>query len=233
MMKTEDQADFLKAEVSELKGLDDFGVFEYFETSDIPSESRRHLLNAIWSYRQKRRPDGTLLKHKSRICADGSQQEDGVDYFDDEIYSPVVQWSTVRLTLLLSSLLGLKSRQIDFIQAFPQAPLDDDVYIRIPQGWKLNQDKQKLEQVPDDPKYCDKSNCIKLARNLYGIKQASKNFYEYVTKGLGSLGFQPSLADPCLWLRKDAMICLYVDDCIIHANNDSIVTDFILKMREK
>ena len=29
------------------------------------------------------------------------------------------------------------------------------------------------------------------------------------------------------------MICLYVDDCIIHANNDSIITDFILKMREK
>ena len=91
MMKIEDQADFLKAEVSKLTGLDDFGVFEYFKTSEISSESRGNLLNAIWSYLLKRRPDSTLLKYKSRVCAEGSQQQDCVDYFDNKIYSPVVQ----------------------------------------------------------------------------------------------------------------------------------------------
>ena len=29
------------------------------------------------------------------------------------------------------------------------------------------------------------------------------------------------------------MICLYEDDCIIHANNDSIITGFIKKMKKK
>ena len=89
-------------------------------------------MNSIWSYRRKSRPDGTLLKHKARICVDGSRQRDGIDYFADEIYSPVCQWSSVRLTLVLASLLGLKMRQIDYLQAFLQAPIDSDVYLRIP-----------------------------------------------------------------------------------------------------
>ena len=76
-------------------GLEDFGVFEYLKIANIPQARRSKLLNAIWSYRRKRRPDGTLLKYKSRICADGSQQRDGINYFADNIYSPVVQWSTV------------------------------------------------------------------------------------------------------------------------------------------
>ena len=87
----------------------------------------------------------------------------------DEIYSPVVQWSTVRVTLLLSKLLNLTSRQIDFIQAFPQAPLEDDVFMKIPQGWTLNDDKTKLKQN-SDPTFKDDKNCIKLKRNLYGTQ---------------------------------------------------------------
>jgi hypothetical protein len=230
MLKTEDKDEFLKVEASELRGLEDFGVFEYFPIGSIPNERRRKLLNAIWSYRRKRRPDGTLLKYKSRMCADGSQQEDGVDFFMDELYSPVVQWSTVRLTLLMAKLLGLVSRQIDYIQAFPQAPLEDDVYMRIPEGWQYDHATGKLKQC-SDPKHKDKSHCIKLKRNLYGVRQASKNFFEHISDGLIKEGFTPSIIDPCLWLRKDCMICLYVDDCIIYANNTSIIDSFITNMR--
>jgi hypothetical protein len=178
MLKTDDCAEFLKVEEKELKGLEDFGVFEYFPISSIPDHRRRRLLNAIWSYRRKRRPDGTLLKYKSRMCADGSQQQDGIDFSLDDLYSPVVQWSTVRLTLLLANLLGLESRQIDYIQAFPQAPLEEDVYMRIPDGWRYDKATDKLQQS-DDPRDKDKSHCIKLKRNLYGVRQASKNFLQF------------------------------------------------------
>ena len=130
-------------------------------------------------------------------------------------------------------MLGLTSKQIDFIQAFPQAPLDDDVYMRIPQGWTYDPSINKLVQVKENPKYRDTEHCIKLRKNLYGCKQASKNFYDHLTKGLGELGFIPSLIDPCLWLRNDCMICLYVDDCICYANNDTVINEFISQMRKK
>jgi hypothetical protein len=93
MMKADDRDTFLQSESKEIQGLIDAGVFSYLPVNDIPPDRRKQLLNAIWSYRRKRRPDGTLLKHKCRICADGSQQRHGIDYWDT--YSPVVQWSTV------------------------------------------------------------------------------------------------------------------------------------------
>jgi len=37
--------------------------------------------------------------------------------------------------LILLALLGLASCQVDYVQAFPQASLDDPVYMCIPQGW--------------------------------------------------------------------------------------------------
>ena len=231
MLRADDSEEFLKVEAGEITGLEDFDVFEYFPIGSIPNDRRRTLLNAIWSYRRKRRPDGSLLKYKSRICADGSQQKDGIDYFANDIYSPVVQWSTVRLTLILSTLLGLKSRQIDYIQAFPQAPLEEDVYMRIPEGWRVDPSTGRLAQVQGDPKFKDKSNCIKLKKNLYGICQASKNFYDYLSDGLIAEGFVPSLVDPCLWLRDDCMICQYVDDCILFANDGSTIDSFITSMR--
>ena len=126
----------------------------------------------------------------------------------------------------------MTSKQIDFVQAFPQAPLNDDVYMRIPQGWTLNEQTNKLTQHAD-PKFRDSVNCIKLKRNLYGCKQASKNFYDHITAGLAAEGFQPSSVDPCLWLRNDCMICLYVDDCVIFANNESIISSFISNMKDR
>eukprot|EP00957_Ditylum_brightwellii_P198754 15149827-Ditylum_brightwellii.AAC.1 len=42
-------------------------------------------------------------------------------------------FTTVRMLLLLSQLKGYKSRQVDYVQAFPQAPLEDEeVFMEIP-----------------------------------------------------------------------------------------------------
>lgn len=59
-------------------------------------------------------------------------QEHGWDYW--EIYAPVVAWSTVRLILVLSALLNLTTRQVDYTQAFLQADLDNPIYMKLPAG---------------------------------------------------------------------------------------------------
>ena len=114
MFKTKDKADFIKAQQSEIEGLEEMNVFAYIKNNMLPDDAK--LLRAVWSYRRKRRPDGTLLKHKARLCADGSQQEKGIDY--EESFAPVVSWSTVCMSLILATLLDLEMRQIDFVQAF-------------------------------------------------------------------------------------------------------------------
>jgi len=84
-------------------------------------------LQAIWSFRRKRAPDWSILKHKARLCPHGGMQEEGVNYW--HTYAPVVNWRTVRLSLILSLLSGLKSRQVDYVAAYTQAPLDCELYI--------------------------------------------------------------------------------------------------------
>jgi hypothetical protein len=64
-------------------------------------------IKAVWSFKRKRAPDGTVTKHKARLCAHGGMQVEGVHFWDK--YSPVVQMNTVRLMMRLSLLLGLKS----------------------------------------------------------------------------------------------------------------------------
>ena len=74
--------------------------------------------------------------------------------------------------------------QIDYLQAFPQAPIDSDVYLRIPWGWKYNPDEKKIDQQLDNSSYNDTNWYIKLKKNVYGTKQAAANFYDYLCKDL-------------------------------------------------
>ena len=181
MLKAEDKDQFLAAQPTEITGLHDANVFHYIKVADIPFSRRKKILNSIWSYRWKHQPNGSLLKHKCRIYADGSQQIYVIDFWDT--YSPVVQWSSVCLMLILSSMLGLATRQVNFVQTFPQAPLEDDVYMQIPPGFAYDPPTHQLKQT-DDPRFKDNQYCIKLKRNLYGCKQASRNWFLFLTKGL-------------------------------------------------
>lgn len=175
MLRAEDSDAFVATQIPEIRGLEDMQVFEYHPASDMPHG--RPLLNAIWSYRRKRRVDGTLLKHKSHICADGSQMQHGIDYW--ESYAPVVHWLTVCLTMVLAALLGLKNRQVDFTQAFVQADLADDVLLRVPQGWCYNSTAGLLEQHTN-PAFTNSSH----KKNLYGVVQASRNWFLVLRQAL-------------------------------------------------
>lgn len=97
--------------------------------------------------------------HNARICADGSQQLLGRDYWGT--LAPVVTWSTLHLLLLLSTILNLKSRQVDYAQASPQADLQDPIYMKLPQGWLYNIHTKSLQQH-SDPKYNETSHFIQL-----------------------------------------------------------------------
>jgi hypothetical protein len=82
----------------------------------------------------------------------GNRQIDGVDVVFDT-YAPVVSWtSMVRLLLILTCVLGLKTAQVDYTAPFVQAKIDEDVYVAMPQG------KLKPGKV------------LKLQRSLYGLK---------------------------------------------------------------
>ena len=149
---------------------------------------------------------------------DGSQQTHGVDY--EHTYSPVVSWSTVRIMLIISVLNNLKTRQVDYVQAFPQASLSEgeNVFMEIPRGYNYE------GATSDD-------YVLKLRKNLYGLKQAAYNWHELLKAGLLKLGFKQSEHEPCLFLKKDITCLLYVDDTLFFSKSDDIIDSHINSLK--
>ena len=118
----------------EMDGLIDSNTFEVVPRSSVPAGNTP--IRAIWSFCHKRLPDWTILKWKACLCHHGGEQEHGVNFW--ETYVPVVTWSTVCLMLILSLFSGLKSLQIDYIQAYTQAPLNCDMYLKVSAGFRVH-----------------------------------------------------------------------------------------------
>ena len=214
-MDAEDKQDFKKAMMKEVEDLTKTHVWKIIKKSDLPPDAR--LIRLIWSFKRKRNSLGELLKHKARLCVHGGMQQKGIDYW--HTYAPVVNWSTVKIVLTLTQLAGWCSCQIDYILAFLQAPIDTDIYCYLPTGFHIK-DGDNSEFV------------LKLEKNLYGTKQAAANWYEMLKEGLNKEGFKTSKIDLCLFLRHDAIIVTYVDDCLIFSKNQKIIEDLIKSLKQ-
>jgi hypothetical protein len=81
--------------------------------------------------------------------------------------------------MLLSKIFGLKSHQVDDMQAFFKAELSDPIYVCLPKGWYI--DNQGNIHQHSDPKFNDTQHFIQLHCNLYGCKQAAHNWYQQLT----------------------------------------------------
>ena len=165
---------------------------------------KRHQLMMIWSFKRKRRPDGTLTKYKARLCCHGGQQELGVNYWNT--YAPVVSWSSIRILMTLARLHNLYTKSVDFVQAFPQADVKVNIYLHNPPGVILSNTNGET--------------VLKLLKNLYGLKDAGLTWYEHLTKGLNDMGFVPTQSDPCIYVKGSNIIIIYVDDCCIMSRNE-------------
>eukprot|EP00957_Ditylum_brightwellii_P130143 9927187-Ditylum_brightwellii.AAC.1 len=73
---------------------------------------KRKQLMLIWSFKRKRHADGSLSKHKARLCYHEGQQQWGINFY--ETYVPVVGWESVRTMLIMSKLYNLNTRSVDF-----------------------------------------------------------------------------------------------------------------------
>jgi hypothetical protein len=124
-----------------------------------------------------------------------------------ETYAPVVTWFSIRLLLIIGILFGWALRQCDFIMAYPQTPIECDMYMELPQGVQVAEG--------DSGDYV-----LKLLKNIYGQKQAGRVWNEFLSSKLTSLGYKASLIDDCVFYKDDIIFMVYVDDGIFLGAND-------------
>ena len=212
-MKAHDRDKFIEAVQIELDGHEKMGNYEHIPLNEVPAATK--MLDMVWSMRRKRRiKTQEVYKWKARHNVHGGQQVHGVHYW--ETYAPVVTWQTVRLFLILSLILGLQSHQHDFVMAYPQAPAEMPLYMRLPQGYRRDGMSRK-------------THALKLVHNVYRQKQARRVWNEYMDQGMKAIGFTPNSFDPCLYYIRNIVFLVYIDDCIIFGSEgpsiDAVVVD--------
>ncbi len=58
---------------------------------------------------------------------------------------------------------------------------------------------------------------------MHGLKQAGNNWFDTLKQSLLTREFSQSSIDPCLFVRPDCLIVVYVDDCLLFARSDTIL----------
>ena len=203
---------FIKAMYKEIKTLENLKTWNVIQKSDVPTDQK--VIPSTWAFKIKRYPDERLRKFKARFCVRGDRQEEVVDYF--ESYAPVVSWATVRMLMRIAIKEGWKSRQVDFQNAFAQAPIREEVYINMPPMFGES----------------SKNTLMKLNKSLYGLVQAPLTWYDRLKKELERLGFEPSERDPCLFYRKDMIALVYVDDVVFFGKDIEKMDEVIQKCQD-
>ena len=201
-----DAAGFIQAMEIEVRTLDALNAY-----SLVPRPSNHKVISGVWAFKRKRYPSGLVRKLKARYCARGFEQQKGIDYF--ETFAPVVMWITVRLLLIMSILMDLETKQIDYTAAFIHAPIDCVVHVECPKGF----------EAP--------GMVWKLHKSLYGLAQSPRNFFIHTKKQLTKrLGFTQSIADPCLFISADVICLIYVDDALLFYKDKDAVKRLTDKM---
>ena len=139
----------------------------------------------------------------------------GVNYW--KTYAPVVGWAAVRLLLFVASVNKIPTRSIDFVLAFPQA------------GTSLYGTTGRFQS-----RKCsfEERLCFEGSENLYGLKNASLNWFEKLKQGLEERNFRQSNIDSCIFIRDNCVILVYVDDCIIISQDMKVIDRFIKSMQD-
>lgn len=98
--------------------------------------------------------------------------------------------------------------------AFLNGELEEDVYMDRPKGF-LATGKEHL--------------MCKLKKSIYGLKQASRQWYLKFNDIITSYGFVEIIVDRCIHVRvsgcKFVILVLYVDDILLAANDMGMLRD--------
>jgi hypothetical protein len=151
---------------------------------------------------------------KSRLVVKGFTQVFGVDF--EETWSPVGRKASLKLLINFVLENSWKWKQMDVDTAFLNANLEEEIYMNQPEG------------------FTDASKRVcRLLKSIYGLKQASRMWYNTLKEFLEKLGLSRSRIDPCIYLALGLIIFVYVDDIIIAAESDEILERISDQFKER
>ena len=169
--------------------------------------SEKNVIDSKWVFKLQCNKAGKTSRFKARLCTRGFRQQQGIDY--KETFSPVVRYDTLRVLLAIATARQLKMCQFDVKTAFLHGELKEEIYMEIPKGLDASNDRRQY--------------VCKLAKSLYGLKQASRCWSQTLARLLAKHDLKPCNADASVYIgtvdEEILILVLFVDDGLVLAKS--------------
>ena len=103
-------------------------------------------IGSRWVFKIKRTPEGLVDKYKARLVAQGFSQIPGIHY--REVFALTARFTVVRTVIALAANEDLELESVDISTAFLNGEINKEVYMHIPDGFKVKGEPRDGE----DPK---------------------------------------------------------------------------------
>jgi Reverse transcriptase (RNA-dependent DNA polymerase) len=117
-----------------------------------------------------------------------------------------------RIIMTLVAHFDLELYQMDVMTVFLNGDIDECIYMSQPPNYESDDLKQMV---------------CKLKKSIYGLKQASRQWYFKFHQVIISFGFEPNLMDECIYHKfsgsKFVFLVLYVDDILLASNDKNMM----------
>ena len=183
---------------------------EVWELVELPKGCRP--IRCKWVYKIKRDSNGQVERYKARLVAKGYSQREGIDF--KETFSPVSTKDSLRIIMAIVAHFDLELKQMDVKTVFLNGDLYEDVYMTQPVGF---------EEPGEEHMVC------KLKKSIYGLKQASRQWYLKFDMIVTQKGFKENIVDQCIYMKVSGsnfiFLVLYVDDILLASNNSDLLAE--------
>ena len=180
LQKHPHKREFLQACTKEWETLSNMKILDIIERSRATSKP----LPLTWVFTYKFDKHGFLQKFKARICVRGDLQP----LSEKETYAATLAGRSFRMLMALAARWDLQIRQLDAVNAFPNSELDEEVYVELPDGYKLP------------------GKVGRLLRALYGLRRSPLLWQKLLSSALTELGLQAGTEEPCLFLNDNLIV---------------------------
>jgi hypothetical protein len=153
---------------------------------------------------------GKIKRFKERFVAKGLTQREGIYYI--KTFLSVSKKDSFKIIMALVAHYDLELHQINVKTMFLNGDLQESVYMAQPEGFTI-----------EVKEYMG----LRLKKSIYGLKQASIQWYLKFDEVVKKCGFVKNQVDNCIYIKiKGSMfivLVLYVDDILLASSDKNLL----------
>jgi hypothetical protein len=165
-----------------------------------------YIIPLMWVFSYKLDEDGYLDKYKARLVARG----DLCLLTDQDTYAATLATRVFRALMAIAAYFDLDIYQFDAINAFTNTYLDEDVFVRFPDGFSVQ------------------GKCLKLIKALYRLPRSPLLWFNDLSATFKKLGLTQVPECACIFTSDKLVVFFFVDDIVIlcHPLNRAAYKEF-------